>query len=376
MWAAPISWSGPHHQSGCESTYLQTWRDRFCLRELLHPLCRYAHFGIPCGTCSRAREIPLGPDAPKPLRSDDFPEGLEDLTTAERRRLDAANQVYAACCRLIICCIINGIRWSLEQPHRSIFWLQKCWKQVLQDCQPIFTSFHACMHGGQRPKQTTLAYATAESAEETGYPFELFGRSRIIADIILQAHQPQPNVWLAHPGKKARALANKQTKKTLTFMPEFHFVEAYSANTSPSFHVVGDKLRQQQEHDGHTLPKYSRILRITQLNKMGGAVRLSSMIQMAHSLIPEAICRGHPSNICGELAPLMLKAIEDNATNQPKKLLWPEPLGWRGGSRGHGSLRRRHCTVPCLHTGGRSWRANAFFCSERSPRRCSTQTRR
>ena len=79
---------------------------------LLHLLCKYAHFGIPCGTCSRAREIPLGPDAPRPLSSDDFPEGLEDLTAAERKRVDAANQVYAACCRLIICCIINGIRWN------------------------------------------------------------------------------------------------------------------------------------------------------------------------------------------------------------------------------------------------------------------------
>ena len=95
---------------------------------LLHPLCKYAHFGIPCGTCSRAREIPLGPDAPRPLRSDDHREGLENLTPAERKRVDAANDVYAACCRLIICCIINGIGSDghcMEQPHRSIFWLTK-----------------------------------------------------------------------------------------------------------------------------------------------------------------------------------------------------------------------------------------------------------
>ena len=34
------------------------------------------------------------------------------------------------------------------------------------------------------------------------------------------------------------------------------------------------------------------------------------------SFIQEAISRGHPSNICGELAPLMMKAIEDNV-NKP-----------------------------------------------------------
>ena len=326
---------------------------------LLHPLCKYAHFGIPCGTCSRAREIPLGPDAPRPLRSDDYPEGLENLTSAERKRVDAANAVYAACCRLIICCITNAIRWSLEQPHRSIFWLTKYWKQVLQHCQPIFTSFHACMHGGQRPKQTTIASDVPElmeleatcdgqhahlpwgrtekgfaTAEETEYPFELCRRwARIIADIILRDHRPQQNVLLAHPDKKARALANKQTKKSLTFMPEFHFVEAYSANTSPNFEV-GDKLRQEQTHDQHVLPKYSRILRITQLNKMGGESEqhdsdgTQSSFQVAYgvpwseeSFIQEAIARGHPSNICGELAPLMMKAIEDNVNKSAEEII-------------------------------------------------------
>ena len=326
---------------------------------LLHPLCKYAHFGIPCGTCSRAREIPLGPDAPRSLRSDDYPEGLENLTSAERKRVDAANAVSAACCRLIICCITNAIRWSLEQPHRSIFWLTKYWKQVLQHCQPIFTSFHACMHGGQRPKQTTIASDVPElmeleatcdgqhahlpwgrtekgyaTAEETEYPFELCRRwARIIADIILRDHRPQQNVLLAHPDKKARALANKQTKKSLTFMPEFHFVEAYSANTSPNFEV-GDKLRQEQTHDQHVLPKYSRILRITQLNKMGGETEqhdsdgTQSSFQVAYgvpwseeSFIQEAISRGHPSNICGELAPLMMKAIEDNVNKSAEEII-------------------------------------------------------
>ena len=326
---------------------------------LLHPLCKYAHFGIPCGTCSRAREIPLGPDAPRPLRSDDYPEGLENLTSAERKRVDAANAVYAACCRLIICCITNAIRWSLEQPHRSIFWLTKYWKQVLQHCQPIFTSFHACMHGGQRPKQTTIASDVPElmeleatcdgqhahlpwgrtekgyaTAEETEYPFELCRRwARIIADIILQDHRPRPSVLLAHPDKKARALANKQTKKSLTFMPEFHFVEAYSAKSSPNFQV-GDKIRQEQTHEEHVLPKYSRILRITQLNKTGGEAEqhdsdgTQPSFQVAYgvpwseeSFIQEAIARGHPSNICGELAPLMMKAIEDNVNKSAEEII-------------------------------------------------------
>ncbi len=209
--------------------------------------------------------------------------------------MQLANMVYAACCRLIICCIVSGVRWTLEQPHRSLFWLTTFWKQVLQHCQPLFVTFHACMHGGQRPKQTTLAgdipelmgleatcdgqhthlawgktskgFATAEEAE---YPTELCKRwARIVATVVLEQHVPQQSVMLAHPDKKARALANKQTKKSLTFMPEFQHVQTYSAANPPSF-TVGDKLQAEVHHDGQILPKYSRILRISQLNKKGG----------------------------------------------------------------------------------------------------------
>ena len=116
------------------------------------------------------------------------------------------------------------------------------------------------------------------------------------------------------PRQESQGPGQQADQKVLDFyMPEFHFVEAYSAMSSPNFHV-GDKLQQQQEHDGHTLPKYSRILRITQLNKMGGETEqhdsdgTQPSVQVAYgvpwseeSFIQEAISRGHPSNICGEL---------------------------------------------------------------------------
>ena len=116
-------------------------------------------------------------------------------------------------------------------------------------------------------------------------------------------------------------------------MPEFHFVEAYSAKSAPNFQV-GDKIRQQQTHEEHVLPKYSRILRITQLNKMGGETEqhdsdgTQPSVQVAYgvpwseeSFIQEAIARGHPSNICGELAPLMMKAIEDNVNKPAEEII-------------------------------------------------------
>ena len=41
----------------------------------------YLHAGLPCGTCSRAREMPMaGFFVPKPLRSEEFPMGLPGLS--------------------------------------------------------------------------------------------------------------------------------------------------------------------------------------------------------------------------------------------------------------------------------------------------------
>ena len=50
---------------------------------ILDPEVEYVHFGVPCGTASRAREVRLKNKSgkanfidPKPLRNDSFPDGL------------------------------------------------------------------------------------------------------------------------------------------------------------------------------------------------------------------------------------------------------------------------------------------------------------
>lgn len=69
-------------------------------------------------TSSRAREIPTDgdPNAPKPLRSPQFPEGLPGLAPKDQQRASLANAVYSACARWIITYITLGVTWSLEQP--------------------------------------------------------------------------------------------------------------------------------------------------------------------------------------------------------------------------------------------------------------------
>ena len=52
----------------------------------------WAHFAPVCGTASRAREIDTGdPNQPRPLRSNEAPDGLPNLKPSERKRVELAN---------------------------------------------------------------------------------------------------------------------------------------------------------------------------------------------------------------------------------------------------------------------------------------------
>ena len=62
---------------------------------------KWIHCGLPCGTCSRARERPVaenlraaGAPNPRPLRDSDFLLGKPDLTELENQRVQLANKIY------------------------------------------------------------------------------------------------------------------------------------------------------------------------------------------------------------------------------------------------------------------------------------------
>ena len=93
----------------------------------------HAHFAPSCGTASRARERPVpGLSAarqPRPLRSEDKPDGLPSLGPAEQVRVESANASYAAMVKLILVLVDLGVSISIENPKNSLFWLAS-WMQV------------------------------------------------------------------------------------------------------------------------------------------------------------------------------------------------------------------------------------------------------
>lgn len=132
---------------------------------------QWCHMGLPCGTCSRAREKPvhaslrsLGAPNPRPLRSPDQLFGISDLTPSESTRVQAANEVYMTAEVLMYHCFLLQIFISLENPERSWLWAILA---ILVKRRPdtayhqwffglVDVSFDACMHGGNNPKATRL----------------------------------------------------------------------------------------------------------------------------------------------------------------------------------------------------------------------------
>ena len=128
------------------------------------------HLGLPCGTCSRARErrLPVhlraSHSAPPPLRSAEHLMGLPGLSETNLRKVRAANQLYHFACRLLFLCFTKSILVSVENPTRS--WLWGILTSLVESYQhPGFTQwfaalsrvdFHACMHGSERNKATRL----------------------------------------------------------------------------------------------------------------------------------------------------------------------------------------------------------------------------
>ena len=62
----------------------------------------WVHLAPVCGTASRGRDIRRFANDPKPLRSNEKPEGLEGLSQRDQERVVLANTLFAFSCRIFL----------------------------------------------------------------------------------------------------------------------------------------------------------------------------------------------------------------------------------------------------------------------------------
>ena len=122
------------------------------------------HFGLPCGTCSKARGIPMadGSPGPQPLRDFSFLHGLPDLSDQDRLKVEAANALYKWADSFIQLLDKLGIAWTVENPGNS--WLWELPEMAFALSRGAFVHLHPCAYGGTRKKNTAFLASEAEFA--------------------------------------------------------------------------------------------------------------------------------------------------------------------------------------------------------------------
>ena len=98
----------------------------------------------PCGTSSRAREIPLPRKGmqPVPLRSDRWPNGLPHLQGVAKLKVITANKLYKFSMKVIKLCVQRGIPVICENPKRSLMWLTEPFSERPEQKEHSFS--HEC----------------------------------------------------------------------------------------------------------------------------------------------------------------------------------------------------------------------------------------
>ena len=227
----------------------------------------HVHMGLPCGTCSRAREKALPRHlsglfaAPPPLRDGNNLFGFPHLSGTNLQKVQSANQLYRFAVTVLRLCFERGITISIENPERSWLWAILT-QLVLQTKDQAFiswfgalerVSFHGCMHGGARKKHTRLLSSPElfsplaiecdsnheheqwnihrvgdglqfDTALEAEYPSLLCRRmADLLADYVKLPLYPQLN-----PNQAARRGMGIFVKKAPPLVPEFsHIYQSY-----------------------------------------------------------------------------------------------------------------------------------------------------
>ena len=120
--------------------------------------CLWVHWGIPCGTASRARFRRLSKKShgPPPLRSDRWPDGVPSLSGINLVTVRLSNRLYAFMARLIPKLDANNIVWTVENPWTSLLWKTSYWRRIAK-LKPWYCELHNCMFGGARLKRACIA---------------------------------------------------------------------------------------------------------------------------------------------------------------------------------------------------------------------------
>ena len=237
------------------------------------------HLGLPCGTSSRARELPIpramreaGVPEPPPLRSAEHPLGLPNLAPHHQSRVTSANRLYALAIEIILWCYTRGIVISIENPANSWLWavlvfLAREHSELAAKALGSLTMvlFHACCHGSSRKKHTGWlstpgVFQALQAVCQNDHVHEPWGvrwhAGSWVFDTASEAHYPAllaqratecllqhflaKGIKVSRPLRlhdKSVAVQGKQTKKHRALVPEYYKTVVLPRDRDPPAHA-------------------------------------------------------------------------------------------------------------------------------------------
>ena len=323
-------------------------------RVLHHPRLFAIHFGLPCGTSSRAREKPIpeelraqGVPNPPQLRSAEFPLGMPGLSPLNRAKVDSANKLYSLAIDILLVVLPKNVIVSLENPWNSWMWSALVALARLKSelaCklynQLVFVQFHACCHGSTRRKNTGWLSSkgvfaslqaqckndhehaawgvnwkdgrwTFDTASEASYPTLLAQRA---AACLVQAALDRGVSLTKQPRlhDKSTASLGQQTKKHAPLIPEYHHVkEMHVSHSVPEGakiiapHRVGE-FREEKQGKSQT----EGAGRATDFHRVGFFHTPEQFLSMAKTSV-------HPMDTADHIEPVTKDAIHFNLQHHP-----------------------------------------------------------
>ena len=290
-----------------------------CWSWITSPSCMGVFCAPPCGTCSRARGIPITlPNGvkiagPQPLRTDFQPDGVRVMSYLNRCRISSANTLYEFITAIALYCLRRSMLVAIENPRSSLYWRTSFFKPLRGLLK--YTAHQACAYGSDRPKWTVLAHNTStltnlcnccpglsdthkhkpwgmvsnskfSTAEETAYPLPLAYSIayNIACELVLRGWNP-PALELSPPENVSyqylRAIVGVQPKasKVPPLLSEFSHV--ISLAISPSDLPVSPG--QQLTTAWRGVPAGSRLLKKPPLRLKGGTTIKSTEIRKTGS---------------------------------------------------------------------------------------------
>lgn len=332
-----------------------------CWQWVKSPNCVGIFCAPPCGTCSRARGIPVRLPSgkkipgPKPLRSEEQPDGFKHLTGTDKLRVKSANVLYQFITDLCLHCIARSLIVCIENPRQSLYWRTSFFaplKELLS-----FAVHQACAYGSERPKWTALAHntqtlhdlnhtcpgedhkhkhkpwgmtsnASFSTAEETAYPMQLAFAIAffLVKQLVLKGWKP-PSEILSLPDdisyQYLRSVTGVQPKssKIPPLVSEFSaIIDIDVAHDTPLPIVPGDKLPKPWQN----VPAGACLLKKQIVRSNGGMGKIQpgmkrvsfGVFRSSQEFVKTAVLAGHPISRETKL-PAALDAAVDFLNNNP-----------------------------------------------------------